>query len=228
MIELITRKFVFDTYKIITSEIVEFQKSMLDDDPLFEDGDDGKWYMEMHDAINIPPHDIRSYYSIISFDHTDITTFTTVLSEKLTSLLIKLNVSDLIVIAGMKLGFVGNPDSKYPPFQKAIQKFNEITKDLEYDEAFKINLIDLPTFIEIIFWIERCDARAPEFIYISDASEQIAFYLCKSGGIHIIEYANKILSDDLIKSLEMYHVNGYCEEKFSSSSKIEGRISSRS
>ncbi|MEJ2905181.1 hypothetical protein WAE58_22235 [Pedobacter panaciterrae] len=228
MIELITRKLVFDTYKIITSKIVEIQKSMLDDDPLFEDGDDGKWYMEMHDAIDIPPHDIRSYYSIISFDHTDITTFTIALSEKLTSLLIKLNVSDLIVISDLKLSFVGNSDNKYPPFQKATQKFNAITKDLEYDEAFKISLIDLPTFIEIIFWIERCDARAPEFIYFCDADEKIAFYLCKSGSIHIIEYANKILSDDLIESLEMHLINGYCEEKFSSSSKIEGRISSRS
>jgi len=228
MIELISRQSVFDNYKTLTSEIVEIQKSMFDSDPLFEDDDDGKWYAEMHDAINIPHHDIKKYYSIVSFDHTNINTFTIALTEKLQALLIKLNVRDLIVIAHLKLSFVGNPNNTYLPFQKAINKFKEITKDLEYEEAFKINLIDLPTFIEIIFWIERCDARSPEFIYFSDANESISFYLCKHGGIHIIEYAKEIISDELIKSLNMYFVNDHCEEKFSLNSKIDGRRSSRS
>lgn len=225
MIEYITRQFIFDNYKVITSEIVKIQKAMFDDDPLFEDGDDGKWYAEMHDAINIPPHDIKRHYSIISFDHSDINTFTAELSAKLTKLLIKLNVNELIVIACTKLNFVGNPNNKYPPFRKAITKFKEITKDLEYAEAFKISLIDLPTLIDIMFWLERCDARAPEFIYFADAKEKIAFYLCKHGGVHAIQYGKKIVSDELIESLDMHFVNDYCEEKFSSSSKIDGRMS---
>jgi len=96
---------------------------------------------------------------------------------------------------------------------------------LKYEQAFKINLIDLPTLIEIVFWIERCDARAPEFIYFSDVNERIAFYLCKYGGIHVIQYGERIVSDELIESLDMYFINDHCEEKFSSSSKIEGRRS---
>jgi len=113
MIEHITRQFIFDNYKIITSEIVEIQKAMFDDDPLLEDGDDGKWYIEMNDAINIKPHDIKKYYKVVSFDHSDINTFTATLSGKLTHLLTKLNVSDLLVIADTKLNFVGNPDNNY-------------------------------------------------------------------------------------------------------------------
>lgn len=229
MIEFITRQSIFDNYKVITSEITEIQKVMFDEDPLFADGDDGKWYIEMNDAINIQSHSIKKYYRVVSFDHSDIDTFTTVLSEKLSHLLTKLNVSDLIVIADLKLSFVGNPDNNYPPFQKAIKKFEDITKNLnlKYDEAFKISLIDLPTFIEIIFWLERCDARAPQFIYFSDVNEKVAFYLCKHGGIHVIQYGEKIITDELIESLDMYFVEGYCEENFSSSSKIEGRKSSR-
>lgn len=227
MIEHITRQFVFDNYKAITSVIVDIQKAMFDSDPLFEAGDDGKWYTEMHDAINIPVNDINKYYSVVSFDHSDIDTFTIALSEKLYKLLTKLNVSELIIIAHMKQSFIGNPSNKYLPFQKAIKKFKDITKDLEYEEAFKINLIDLPILIEIAFWIERCDARGPEFIYFSDANETIAFYLCKSGGIHIIEYGKEIVFGELIESLDMQFVNGHCEEKFSEGSKIEGRQSSR-
>jgi len=226
MIEYITRQFVFNNYKVITSEIANVQKAMFDDDPLFEDQDDGKWYAEMHDAINIPPYDIKKYYGTISFDHSDIYTFTAALSAKLTKLLIKLNVNTLIVIACTKLNFVGNPDNKYPPLRKAITKFKEITRDLKYEEAFKISLIDLPTLIDIMFWLERCDARAPEFIYFADANEKIAFYLCKRGGVHAIQYGKKIISDELIESLDMYFVNDYCEEKFSTSSKIDGRMSS--
>lgn len=227
MIEHITRQFVFDNYKAITSVIVDIQKAMFDSDPLFENGDDGKWYTEMNDAIDIPVNDIKKHYSVISFDHSDIDTFTIALSEKLTKLLTKLNVSELIIIADMKLNFIGNPSNRYQPFQKAIKKFKDITNDLEYEEAFKISLTDLPSLIEIIFWIERCDARAPEFIYFSDANETIAFYLCKSGGIHIIEYGKEIVFGELIESLDMHFVNGHCEEKFSEGSKIEGRQSSR-
>jgi hypothetical protein len=227
MIEHITRQFVFDNYNAITSLIVDIQKGMFDFDPLFEDGDDGKWTTEMHDAINIPVKDIKRYYSVASFDHSDISTFTIALSKKLTKLLTKLNVSDLIVIAHMKLNFIGNPSNKHQPFQKEIKKFKDITPDLEYEEAFKISLTNLPTLVEIAFWMERCDARGPEHIYISDVNETIAFYLCKSGGIHIIEYGKEIVFNELIGNLDMHFVNGHCEEKFSDRSKIEGRQSSR-
>jgi hypothetical protein len=227
MIEHITRQFVFDNYKVITSQIVEIQKAMFDSDPIFENGDDGKWYTEMHDALNIPVSDIKKYYSVVSFDHSDISTFTIALSEKITMLLTKLKVKDLVVIADLKRNVIGNPDNKYQPFQKAIKKFKDITPNLEYEEAFKISLTDLPTLIEIVFWIERCDTRAPEFIYFSDVNETIAFYLCKSGGIHIIEYGEEIVFDEVIENLDMYFVNGHCDEKFSDGSAIEVRQSSR-
>lgn len=127
----------------------------------------------------------------------------------------------------MKLNFIANPDNSYQPFQEAVNKFKDITKDLTYDEAFKIDLTDLTSFIEIAFWIARCDARGPEYIYFSDTNDTIAFYLCKSGGIHITEYGKEIIVDELIENLDMYFINGHCEEKFFNGSKIEGRQSSR-
>ena len=227
MIRQITRQSVFDNYKTITSEIVHIQKAMFDADPLFEDGDDGEWYSKMYDAIAIPDYEIKRYFSVLSFDHSDINTFTTALTEKLTKLLTTLNISELIIITHLKLSFVGNPDNAYPPFQKAIGKFKDITNDLKYDEVFKISLTDLPSFIQIMFWIVRCDAGSPEYIYFFDTNERLGFNLCKSGGIHIIEYGKEFVFDELMESLDMYFVNGGCEEKFSAGSKIEGRKSNR-
>lgn len=125
--------------------------------------------------------------------------------------------------SGLRLSFIGNPDNKYPPFQKVMRKFEEMTKDLKYEEAFKIDLNDLQVLIEIAFWIVRCDASAPAYIYFSDVKERIAFNICKSGGIHLIEYDKEIVFDEQIN--DMYFVNGSCEEQFSASSKIEGRMS---
>lgn len=223
MIRQITRQSIFDNYKTITSEIVHLQKGMFDAAPPFEDGDDGKWYFKMYDAIAIANHEIKRHFSVLSFDHSDISTFATAAAEKLIKLLTKLNISELIIIAHLKLSFVGNPDNAYPPFQKAIGRFQDITTDLKYDEAFKISLTELTSFIQTMFWITRCDAGSPEYIYFFDANERLAFNLCKSGGIHIIEYSKEIVFDDLIESLDMYFVNGGCEEKFSDGSKIEGR-----
>lgn len=227
MIREITRQSVIDNYKIISSQIVHIQKGMFDADPLFEEDDDGKWYFEMYDAIAIPNHKIKRYFNVLSFDHRDINTFATALTEKLTKLLTELNIGELIVIADLKLSFVGNPDNMYAPFQKSIGKLKDITKDLKYEEAFNISLADLPNLIEIMFWITRCDAGSPPFIYFFDAKERIAFNLCKSGGIHIIEFGKKIVFNKLIEGLDMYFVNGHCEEKFSNGSKIEGRKSNR-
>lgn len=225
MIELISRQFIFDNYRTITSEIIDIQKCMFDTDTLFEDGDDGKWYTEMHDAINIPYSDVKKHYSVVSFDYSELSTFTAALSKKLTQLLNILKVSDLIVIAHLKLNFIGNPGMKYRPFQKVIKKFVNLTTDLKYEEAFKVSLNDLPIFLDIAFWIGRCDASGPEYIYFSDVNETIAFSLCKSGGVHIIEYDKEVIFDELIENLGMYFVNGRCEEKFSTGSKIEGRQS---
>lgn len=227
MIKCITRQSVFDNYPAITSVIVDIQKAMFDTDPLFEDGDDGEWYTIMHDAINIPYNGIKTHYCVVSFDHSDISTFTSALAEKFIQLLTRLNISELIIIAHLKLSFIGNPDNKYPPLQKVIRKFEDITKDLKYEEAFKIDLNDLPMLLEIVFWAGRCDASAPEYIYFSDINERIAFNVCKRGGIHIIEYDKEILFYEQIEDLDMYFVKGHCVEQFSASSKIEGRISKR-
>lgn len=129
------------------------------------------------------------------------------------------------MIGDVKLEFVGNPDNRYKPFQKAIKSFAELTGDIKYDEALIVDIKSLPKLIEIAFWMQRCDSSCPEFIYFADAKERLAFNICKSGSIHIIEFDCDIITNEIIEGLGMYFVKGHCEEKFSASSKIEGRMS---
>jgi len=228
MIRPVTRDFVFKNFDSITSEIIEIQTAMFDDDPAhFSKDDDRQWYYDMHDAIALEAKKIKKYYSVVSFNHTEITTFTDELSRKMVDLLNQLNVEEVIMIGDVKLEFVGNPDNKYKPFQKAIKSFAELTGDIKYDEALIVDIKSLPKLIEIAFWMERCDSSCPEFIYFADVKERLAFNICKSGGIHIIEFDCDIITNEIIEGLGMYFVKGHCEEKFSASSKIEGRMSKR-
>ena len=228
MIKPVTRDFVFKNFAAITSEIAEIQTAMFDDDPdYFLKDDDRQWYYDTHDAIALEAKKIKKYYSVISFDHTQITTFTDELSKKMVYLLNQLNIEEVVMIGHVKLEFVGNPDNKYKPFQKAIKSFAELTGEIKYDEALIVDMKSLPKLIEIAFWMERCDSSCPEFIYFSDVKERLAFYICKSGGVHIIEFDCDIVTDEVIEGLGMYFVKGRCEEKFSDSSKIEGRMSKR-
>ncbi len=64
---------------------------------------------------------MKKYYSVVSFDHSEIATFTAELSEKMVSMLNRLNIEEVIMIGHVKLEFVGNPDNKYRPFQRAIK-----------------------------------------------------------------------------------------------------------
>ncbi|NIG54679.1 hypothetical protein [Chitinophaga sp. Cy-1792] len=224
MIELITRQYVFDNYRKLTAQIINMQQSMFDADDLFETADDKQRYIEMHDAIDLVPADIIKHNSVITFDHDNINTFTAAIAEKLTKICTRLQISDLIVMAEVKQRFVGNPGNKFEPFQQAVSKFHHITRDLAYKEAFRLSLTDMPALIDIMFWIGRCDAGAPAFIFFCDTNEKMAFTLCQYGGIHVTAYEPDMITHDLLESTGMYFVEGRCEEEFSDSSKITGRV----
>jgi len=226
MIRLVTRDFIFKNFTAITSEINEIQTSMFDDDPeCFLKEDDRQWYYDMYDAVDVKPKKIKKYYDVVSFDHTEIATFTAELGKKLINLLTQLFIDEVIMIGHIKLDFIGSPENTYKPLQKAIKSFVRLTGDIKYNEALIADTRSLPSLIDIAFWLGRCDSSCPEYIYFADVKQGIAFYLCKSGGIHVIQFDCTIVSDEIIEGLDMYFVKGRCEEKFSGSSKIEGRMS---
>ena len=228
MITLISRKRIFDKYHKIAEEISTMQRQFYDDDPVcFASEYDRIEYKTSFDAKDIHIETTKKLYSVLSFPHEDIETFPSALSQKLTTLFAELAVEQLVMISHFKMNFVGNLNNTYPPLQVAFKKFEKITGHVDYDEAFTFDTKDLADLIEIAFWIGRCDAAGPEFIFFFDQDEKLAFYLCKDGNVHAIEFENEILSDMILSRTGWEFVHGSCVDKFSNTSKIEGRKSKR-
>ncbi|MET4081190.1 hypothetical protein ABIB40_001135 [Pedobacter sp. UYP30] len=138
MITLISRQSVFDKYSKITEEISEIQRLFYDDNPeYFANEQDRTEYQTSFDAKNMFFGKSKKFYSIVSFAHYEIKTFPNTLSHKLITLLSELGIKDLVMIAHFKMNFVGNMEHTYPPLFTAFKKFENITRDINYDEAFE-------------------------------------------------------------------------------------------
>lgn len=216
MITLIKRKDILEQYKIATSLLVSFQKDTFDDNPeYFEENDDREWYYETYDAVYIDFPKTKVFHSVITFDHDGSSTYTKALSEKLNLLLSQLHVESLVMIGSLKQNFCGVPDHPDEVYQNAISNFLVITNDLQYEEAIMLTLADLPKLIDIAFWFNRCGGQTPEYIYFCDTDEKLCFSICQYGNIHICEYQNTVVTDELLKGLGMYFEDGRCEDQLS-------------
>jgi len=222
MITLITRQEVFAKHPHITSEIAAMQRDFYDDD-CFENEQDLAAYRDMFDARHMHVSKPERWYSVITLKHADISTYVEVLSEKLLKLLRKFGIRNLLMLGHYKMAFFGNRDNNHLPLQNAVKQFYKLTGSSNYNEAIKFDVDYLPLLLDIAFWIGRCDARAPEFIYFHDHDEKLAFYLCKYGALHLVEFNKKAFSLDLTAEEGWQFVRGSCKEQFSESSKIEGR-----
>jgi hypothetical protein len=227
MVTPINRLDVFKSNPNITSAIYELQKMRYTDALTgeFESDADKAAYFEMFDAIDLDIEPIEKFNSIISLDHTDVNTFVNALNRRIGSLLASLDVSDLFIISDLKYNIFGALKNNYPPLKKALQKTKKLLPDLRYNEALRIDLQDLPLFIETFFWIERVDPSAPEFIYFADVNCRFAFNICKYGYIHFTEFENEIIDDEVLKPHGLYFADN-CDVKFFESKSISGRQSS--
>ncbi len=226
MIQFITRKKVFETNATVAFEISTLQKAMFEDDiDLFENEQNKSAYEDLFDCKDLITEKVERFYKVLSFDHAEIKTFTKIISEKLVLLLTAVEIKKLIVVAHLKQNLFGaNLQHKYPPVKKAFNNLEKITQSRNYKEAFKIDIEDLTAFIEIFFWIERCDASVPEYVFFFDEANRFAFNLCKDGNVHTIEFDREILSDSLLKEKQWYTIDGRCFDNFSKDGKIKGRI----
>jgi len=203
--------------------ISEIQKVMYDDDPEnYLTESDRVDQLKSFDATGLITKPVEQFYSIISFEHSDIKTFTNELTAKILALLNLFNTTDIFIISHLKFNLFGKLKNKYPPLKNALEKTKKLLGSLNYDEAFQISLEDLHSFVETFFWIERCDPSAPEYIYFADLDDRFAFHFCKHGNIHLIEFENEIINTEILSSSNMYFVND-CWEQFSSKPGIEGR-----
>jgi hypothetical protein len=225
MMALIKREEIIASKPTIASELAKIQKADYDEDVLehYKETNEGHLYSEQYDFID---HEIalyNSHYKVIGLEHSDIKTFTASLTSKLTELFTAINASQFFIIAYTKRDFFGNRENKYRPLVKAYKMLEQIVGGNTYKEAFSLDLKSLPEFVEILFWITRCDPSIPEYIYLFDSNEKVKLSLCKYGNIHLTEFGEETLTNEKLTSLGWRIIEGEEYDNFSKNGRIKGR-----
>lgn len=225
MTKLISRKKIGKTKKVIASELTKMQNVFFDEDVLqsYIDNKEEYLYWEMFDFVNGPTIDKKIYNKIIGLNHTNIQTFTDKLSIKLLEILNYIGSVELVIISHIKLDFFGNTDTGFAPLANSYEKFEKKVGNSSYKEAFQVPLSDLADFIEILFWMIRCDPSIAEYIFIFDRDEKIKFFVCKYGNIHLTELGNEQLTKEVLNSLSWEIIEGQEFDNFTEDGKINGR-----
>jgi len=225
MVTLTTRKAIIATKKIIGSQLAKMQKTFYSDEMLqyYKDDNEEHLYQEQFDCFKNDTIEYCSHNKIICLSHSDIHTFTNTLTNKLAALFEVINVNDFIIIAHLKLDFFGNRENEYNPLVNAYHKLEKITGQSSYKEAFKCSTDNLGDFIEILFWITRCDPAVAEYIFLFNEDETIQIQVCKYGNIHLTQLHQEILTDEKLVSLGWNIIDGPEFDNFSNDGKITGR-----
>ncbi len=222
MIKPILRQDIFKTNRNILSLIGELQNAMYQDDD-FENEYEKLQYQTSFDVLNLQIESTEQFYSIIDFPHDNIDTYTSTLSKKLLHLLKKLHTKELYIVSGLKNNLTGAKRNKYKPLKDSVIRFEKLSGIENYDEAFELDLDDLPQCIETFFWLQRCDPSSPEFLYFVDKSDRFAFNICRYGNIHITEFEEELITTELLDKQGWEIITERCREKFSESTAIKGR-----
>ncbi|MBC9909162.1 hypothetical protein [Chitinophaga varians] len=229
MITLVSRKESVQTKKIIGTALAKLQKVFYDEDMLqyYRDEHEEHLYQDQFDFLETETIGHTCFNKIIGLHHTDINTFTTTLTHKLTELFAAIGVKELVVISHLKLDFFGNRNNKFKPLVNAYKLLERIVGKPTYKEAFILDVDSLPECIEILFWITRCDPTVAEYIFLFDKEEKIQLFLCKYGNIHLTEFGSETLTASLLASMDWKIIEGRESDNFTSDGKIRGRKSIR-
>lgn len=213
--KLIERRVIFETYKNIAGLIKSFQKRSFDEE--YDAADD-----EMFDALKLDVDNRKSTGFVLMIQHKDIYSYTKRLSEKLVALSRYLRVDKFILISHFKIDFFGNVEHDYEKVINAYSLLSAITNSTSFKEAIEARVSDIENLVEIFFWLERCDASIPEYIFWLDENERFCFYFCKYGNVHFVDFTNgKLISKRALIELGFLVDEDY--DQFSENGIIENR-----
>jgi hypothetical protein len=225
MIILRTRNEIIETKKIIGSELTKMQKAFYNEDMLqcYKDDNEEDLYWEKFDFFEQDVIEYETNCKVIGINHSDINSFTTELAKKLIDLFKQIDATEFYIVSHLKLDFLGNRNNKFKPLVDAYKKLETIVKQTTYKEAFEFQIGDLSMFIDILFWITRCDPSAAEYIFLFDKNEKVQINLCKYGNVHLSEFGEEILTDKILTSLGWTIIEGEEFDNFTEDGKIKGR-----
>jgi hypothetical protein len=207
----INRNETFKNYKTIAFLVSDFQKEMYD-----EEYHEKNWF----DALSYCSEKITTESFSVMVRSNNLNEHSKNLAEKLKTLLNYLNTEKLILISHLKIDFFGNLEHDYEKVVKSYSKLSEYFPEKTYNEAIEIETSRIDDFVEIFFWLERCDPSIPEYVFWFDINQKFCFYFCKYGNIHFIDFTNgKLISDQELENLG-FEVKNY--DQFGQNA-IEGR-----
>jgi len=203
MTTLTTRNEIVETNKIIASELAKMQKACYDEVTLkfYREDSEEQVYLEQFDCIQYEELQYETHNKVIGLNHPDLDTFIPVLTDKLTALFQTIHARRFYILSHLKMDFFGNRGNTFKPLVNAYGKLEKMTGKSSYKEAFRIDISELSDFLEIVFWLTRCDPGVPEFIFLFDEDEKIQINLCQYGNIHLTEFENEQLTKEIVSSL---------------------------
>jgi hypothetical protein len=225
MTHLLSRQDIYQSKKIITSEIIKMQQSFFDEELLqsYKDDNEEHLYWEMFDTVTAKPIEYSSHHKTLGLNHTDLQTYPQHLAKQLHQLLSFAGIHELMIISHLKLDFFGNRENTYEPLIKSYSQLEKITGSNTYKEAFHFNLQSLEEWIEILFWISRCDPSVSDYIFLFDSSEKIQFFICKYGNIHFTTFNDEQFTDTVLTELGWTVIEGEEFDQFTTDGAISGR-----
>lgn len=209
MIELVTRKSVFQKLPKIGNEIHLLQKSFYDD--CFYDAD---FLMTEKEKIEFElEFDFLEVKTVVDYDFELIRIqsksysknrnikYYRNLANALNELLAETITKNFYIISYLKMDFFNAMKVHYKAkwYRKSYSKLEEKIKIGSYNEAIKISKDELIDFLEIFNTIDTFGGGVPEYILICDENDKFCLLFHYSGQIDFWSFnENDFLSDSLL------------------------------
>lgn len=108
-----------------------------------------------------------------------------------------------------------NQVTDYKPVKEAQEYLVDNGIGRRFNGALQVSLLELPTFINHIGWLIRCNASLP-YIHFVDSKQTVLGSICQYGNLHL-----NVLSDEdvnyvasLIKRSKLQELGDNCFERF--------------
>ncbi|WKN42347.1 hypothetical protein [Tunicatimonas pelagia] len=228
MVSLAERRFVLQQHMPLASYVAMLQGYMIEDELEFAESEaEKREIMNIYDAISYREKEVVDKITEKIFYHLEdnILLYPLLISSCLHNFFVYQGFTSFYAVAHVRKTIIGTTKTDYAPVQATRQALLDVTASNNYDEAYVLDTMSVKDMVQHLFWIARCDASAPEYIFLYPKDAYYFISICKYGNIHFyISGGNKSVLSSELKSFGLQEWQGREYERFSNSGGIEGRF----
>ena len=201
----ISRSDVFKNYPNLASEIARIQKESYDPDELefFEKEAEKRDYKTAFDALLLPQRIGNCFYKVVCPHYSDAKTYDGEFPSRLLSLLDIAGIKPSILTADHKMNIesiIGEVDK------------NSMS-DLPDREAMRISdRSEFENAARLVFHFVKHNS-SPEYLFFADSRDRIAFFICRYGNLHTVEFGKELLTPECLSNAGWFEVTTRCYVK---------------